>query len=62
MHVCVEDNNQVKDLTLYVVKMQGPAFFRRDWLHQIQLDWKLICAIAKEKPTQDIHRKLEELL
>jgi len=34
----------------------------RDWLHQIQLDWKLICAIAKEQPTQDTQRKLEELL
>ena len=41
--VCMEHNNQVKDLTLYVVKTQGPALFGRDWLHQIQLDWKRIC-------------------
>jgi len=34
----VEHNNQVKDLTLYVLKTQGPALFGRDWLHQIQLD------------------------
>jgi len=58
----VEYNNQVKDLTLYVVKTRGPALFGRDWLHQIQLDWKLICAIAKEQPTQDTQRKLQELL
>ena len=45
--VRVEYNNQVKDLTLYVVKTQGPALFGRDWLHQIQLDWKRICAISK---------------
>ena len=58
----MEYNNHVKDLTLYVVKTRAPALFGRDWLHQIRLDWKLICAIAKEKPTQDIQRKLEELL
>ena len=62
LHVRVEYNNQVKDLTLYVVKTRGPALFGRDCLHQIQLDWKLICAIAKEQPTQDAQRKLEELL
>ena len=61
LHVRVEYNNQVKDLTLYVAKTRGPALFRRDWLHQIQLDWKLIFAIAKEMPTQDIERKLDEL-
>ena len=30
--LCVEQNNQVKDLRLYVVKRQGPALFGRDWL------------------------------
>ena len=62
LHFRVEYNNQVKDVTLYVVKTRGPALFRRDWLHQIRLDWKLICAIAKEKPTRDTQRKLEVLL
>ena len=62
LHVRVEYNNQVKDLTLYVVKTRGPALFGRDWLHQNQLDWKFICVIAKEQPTQDTQRKLEELL
>ena len=60
--VRVEHNNQVKDLTLYVVKTQGPALFGRDWLHQIQLDWKRICAISKEQPTQDTQKKLERLI
>ena len=60
--VCVEHNNQLKNLTLYVVETQGPALFRRDWLHQIQLDWKLICAISKEKPPQQTQKKLEKLL
>jgi len=62
LHVRVEFNNQVKDLTLYVFKTRGPALFARDWLHQIRLDWKLICVIAKEQPTQDTQEKLEELL
>ena len=53
LHVRVEYNNQVKDLTFYVVKTLGLALFGRDWLYQIQLDWKLLCAIAKELPTQD---------
>ena len=60
--VRVEHNNQVRNLTLYVVKTQGPALFGRDWLHQIQLNWKLICAISKEQPTQDTQMKLEKLL
>ena len=34
----VEHNNHVKNLTLYVLDTQGPTLFRRDWLHQIQLD------------------------
>ena len=60
--VCVEHNNQVKNLTLYVVETRGPALFGRDWLHQIQLDWKQICAISKEKPPQETQKKLEKLL
>ena len=60
--VRVEHNNQVKDLTLYVVKTQGLQSFGRDWLHQIQLDWKRMCAISKEQPTQDIQKKLERLI
>ena len=61
LFVHMEHNNQVKDLTLYVVKTQGLALFGRDWLHQIQLDWKRICAISKEHPTQDTQKKLETL-
>ena len=60
--VRVEHNKQVKDLTLYVMKTEGPALFGRDWLHQIQLDWKRICAISKEQPTQDTQKKLEKLI
>ena len=60
--VRVEHNKQVKDLTLYVVKTEGPALFGRDWLHQIQLDWKRIYAISKEQPTQDTQKKLEKLI
>lgn len=60
--VRVEHNNQVKNLTLYVVETQGPALFGRDWLHEIQLDWKQICAISKEKTPQETQKKLEKLL
>ena len=58
----VEHNSQVKDLTLYVVKTQGLQSFGRDWLHQIQLHWKRMCAISKEQPTQDTQKKLERLI
>ena len=36
--------------------------FGRDWLHKIQLDWKRICPISKEQPTQDTQKKLERLI
>lgn len=52
-----EHNNQVKDLTLYAVKTQGPVMFGRDWLHKVKLNWKLICAISKEKPPQGTRKK-----
>ena len=60
--VRVEQNNQVNDSTLYVVKTKEPVLFGRDWLHQIQLDWRRICAISKEQPTQDTQKKFEKLL
>ena len=62
LYVSVEHNNQVKDLTLCVVDTHGPVLFGRDWLHQIQLDWKLICSIAHMQPTQGTQKRLEELL
>ena len=62
LYVSVEHNNQVKDLTLYVVDTHGPALFGRDWLHQIQLDWNLICFIAHMQPTQATQKILERLL
>ena len=33
----MKHNNHLKDLTLYVVKTQGPALFGEDWLHKIKL-------------------------
>ena len=62
LYVRMEHNNHVKDLTLYVVDTHGPALFGRDWLHQIQLDWKLICSIAHMQPTQGTQKRLERLL
>ena len=63
--VRVEHNNQVKDLTLYVVKTQGPALFGRDWLHQIQLDWeRIMCYFKRTGDTRhpeeirETHRRL----
>ena len=38
LYVCVEHNNQVKDLTLYVIDSHSPALFGRDWLLEIELD------------------------
>ena len=52
--------NHVKSLTLCVVETQ--LLFGRDWLHQIQLDWKQVCAISREKPPPETQTELEKLL
>lgn len=40
MKVIVKSKGQEKGPTLKVVETPGPALFGRDWLSQIQLNWK----------------------
>ena len=42
LNVEVGDKGQEKKLKLYVVEQEGPTLFGRNWLEQIQLDWKAI--------------------
>ena len=62
MNVRVQYNNQTKNLQLYVVKTQGPALFGRDWLRQIQLNWRTIKSITKKVPRKDRQQRLQKLL
>ena len=54
--VRVHHNGQSKELVLTIVAGQGPTLLGRDWLKQLQLDWKEIHAISKHE------RGLEYLL
>ena len=47
------------ELTLVVVAGDGPSLFGRNWLRQIQLDWKTIRSISRGNNTQ---QHLERLL
>ena len=62
MNVRVQYNNQTKNLQLYVVKTQGPALFGRDWLRQIQLNWRTVKSITKKVPRKDRQQRLQKLL
>ena len=58
--VPVEQNNQVKDLKLYVVRTRACIVWKR--LATQNGNWKQICAFSKEKPLQSTQKKLEKLL
>ena len=49
MKVKVEYQEQSHDLTLMVVKGDGPNLFGRDWLQYFQLDWKTIGIATLDK-------------
>jgi hypothetical protein len=40
--VTVSHNAQIKNLNLYVVPVEGPTLFGREWLQHISLDWPTI--------------------
>ncbi len=42
MPVTVKYNDQQSELDLYIVRIEGPALWGRDWLRKLQLDWKSI--------------------
>ncbi len=42
MPVTVKYNDQQSELDLYIVRIEGPALWVRDWLRKLQLDWKSI--------------------
>ncbi|KAL6460959.1 hypothetical protein MHYP_G00309250 [Metynnis hypsauchen] len=50
--VNVKYQNQHSMLNLYVVKSHGPTLFGRDWLTQIQLDWRSIYSICTIPSTE----------
>ncbi|KAK3731884.1 hypothetical protein QZH41_000659 [Actinostola sp. cb2023] len=59
--VQVEYGDQRKELELFVVETTGPPLFGRDWLHQIQLDWRVIKSLSKE-PEHHSEKELQEIL
>ena len=53
MNVVTKYGSQTADLTLTVLEGSGPSLFGRDWLVQLQLDWKTIdLARLSEQDTQ----------
>ena len=53
MKVEVKYRSQTVTLTLTIVEGSGPSLFGRDWLGQLQLDWKTIgLAMLSEQSTQ----------
>ena len=54
MEVKVKYQDQSHDVTLMVVKGDGPNLFRRDWLQYFQLDWKTIGIATLDKDLSQI--------
>ena len=53
MNVVIKYGSQIANLTLTVVEGQGHSLYGRDWLGQLQLDWKIIgLARLSEQDTQ----------
>ena len=57
--VVVEHEGQRAILPLYVLKIDGPALFGRNWLSQIRLNWENIGFVSKETTQRDLERLLE---
>ena len=58
MSVRVTYNGYVGNLTLYVVKGNGPSLLGRDWLEKIKIDWVGIKAVT----SSDLKQEVETLL
>ena len=54
MEVKVKYQDQSHDVTLMVVKGDGPNLFGRDWLQYFQLDWKTIGIATLDKDLSQI--------
>ena len=52
--VTVEYNEQRKELSLYVMKTQGPCLFGREWLQHIRLNWPLFKLDTPLNNPQDV--------
>ena len=37
-----------------------PTLFERDCLHEVKLDWNLVCTISKEKPPQSTYEVFQD--
>ena len=49
--------NQSKKLTLYIVLGNGYTLLGREWLQNIQLDWKRIAMITKDPLRASMYKK-----
>ena len=63
MKCIVKFKGQEEELTLQVVETPGPAWFGRDWLSKIQLDWGEIKALKlSQTPEGIMQHKVDQLL
>ena len=51
-----------KLLSLYVVEEQGPSLMGREWLKEIQLDWRKLNMASTDSVTQAITVEVDQLL
>ena len=49
-------------LDLYVVKNKAPGFMRRDWLHQIRLDWYAIKSLKAYQAPPIARERLPDMV
>ncbi len=60
LRVTVQYGTQRKQLTLYVIKGEGPCLLGREWLKSIRLDWKAIGLTTMDKSATRLNTLLEE--
>ncbi len=59
VRVTVQYSTQHKQLTLYVIKGEGPCLIGREWLRIICLDWKVIGMIAVDQSSTRLSTLLD---
>lgn len=62
--VNVEHNGRSATLPLFVVEDNQrtlPALLGRDWLEELQLDWKAVCAVTEDDKVRSLKEKFPEV-
>ena len=59
VQVDVTYGDQMKKLTLYVTRDEGPCLLGREWLTSIRLDWKMIGLAAMNTSQAQLHEMLK---